>query len=218
MENEVIRRKTLPVLLALLCLTLVPLVVRAATIPSCSLNRDDYSQGDAGYITVTVFNDEESTIRITDGYASIDYYYVDGDTYLQTFYTDTVLPIEIEPGQNSSFYISFSLPNNIASGYTGFYVKAITQIWNSQSELWFPSAHPNHELSIYIESSYKQQYEDQQVANELLQHQMQELQAVHDINTNIMYILGLTTVIFLVAAIFLVLLLRRPRAIPKAVV
>ena len=213
-----IRRRTLTVLLSLLCLTLLPLVVRAATIPSCSLNRDNYSQGETGYITVTVVNDEESTIRITDGYATIDYYYVDGDTYLQTFYTDTTLPIEIEPGQNSSFYISFSLPNNIAPGYTSFYVKAITQIWNYQSEVWFPSDHPHYELRIYIESSYKQQYEDQQVANELLQHQMQELQAVTDINTNIMYILGLTTVIFLVAAIFLVLLNRKPRAIPKAVV
>ncbi|UCH32274.1 MAG: hypothetical protein JSV05_02520 [Candidatus Bathyarchaeota archaeon] len=213
-----IRRKTLTVLLTLFCLTLVPLIVDAATIPSCSFNRDIYTQGDTGYITITVVNDEESTIRITDGYATVDYYYVDGDTYLQTFYTDTILPIEIEPGQNSSFYVSFNLPSNIAPGYTTFYVKAITQIWNSQSELWFPSSHPSYELRIYVESSYKQQYEDQQTANELLQGQMQELQAITDLNTNIMYLLGLTTAIFLVVTIFLVVLNRKPRAVPKPVV
>ncbi len=67
----------------------------AATITSCALDRTVYNQGETGYISLTVYNDKDTKIRVYEVTATISYFYADGATYLQTFFTNATLPIEI---------------------------------------------------------------------------------------------------------------------------
>jgi len=154
--------------LSLLALTAIPLTVQAATITSCTLDKATYQQGQTGYITVVVYNDEDSKIRVTELTATIDYFYSDGTQYLQKFFTNATLPIEIAPGLSSTFYIPFSLPTNVAPGYTKPTVEARTEIWNSVADRWFTSDHPISQPKLYIESPYKQQYMEQKSVNDNL--------------------------------------------------
>jgi hypothetical protein len=154
--------------------------VQATTITVCAFDRDAYNQGETGYITATIFNDKDDKIRVTELTATIDYYYNDGNVYIQKFYTNATLPSEIQQGNSSSFTIPFKLPTNIASGYTSVYVKAITDVWNSQSEIWFASEHPTYQPILFIESPYKEQLEEQQAINEQLEDQLDEQQTVNE--------------------------------------
>lgn len=209
-----ISRKLL-VILPLICLMLVPAIAQAATITVCTLSKGAYNQGETGYITVTVYNDEEEKIRVIELTAAIDYYYEDETTYIQTFYAPTVnLPKEIEPGQTDTFTIPFSLPTNIAPGYTDLYVKAKTEIWNHHALTWYGSDHPTDEPTLYVESPYKQLYESQQATNQQILEQLREQQAVNNTTTSIMYLLVVTTLILAAFTAFLTILIRRPRAIP----
>ena len=135
--------------------------------------------------------------------------------YLQTFYSDEILPVEIQPGQLLELTVSFSLPNNIAPGYIEVYVKAVTEQWHVQSESWYYSDHPTYRPVMYVESPYKEEFEAEQWVNDQLQHDLQELETLNGTTTNIMYFLGLTTVIFAVVAMLLFLLTRRVSPIPQ---
>ena len=209
-----ISRKLL-VILPLICLMLVPAIAQAATITICTLSKDSYNQGETGYISVTVYNDEDEKIRVTELTAAINYYYEDETTYIQTFYAPTTdLPKEIEPGQTNTFTISFSLPTNIAPGYTDLYVRAKTEIWNQHALTWYGSDNPTREPTLYVESPYKQLYESQQTTNEQILQQLREQQAVNNTTTSIMYLLAVTALILAAFTAFLTILIRRPRAIP----
>jgi hypothetical protein len=211
------RKQFILVLLPFLCLTILPLVARAATIPSCTFNQDTYNQGATGYLTVEIYNDEDFKIQVTELSAIINYYYTDGTTYSQTFYTDDALPVEIQPAQTGSFNLPFSLPTNIAPGYSAFLVKAKTEVWNNHSETWFGSEHPTFNPVIYVESPFKELFEDQQTANSLLEAKVQDLQSINATTTNIMYLLGITSAVL--AAITVVMVLaRRTRAVPRPAV
>jgi len=153
------RKKLLVVLLSLFSLTIMPFLVQAATITSCTLDRETYRQGETGYISVTIHNDKDDAIRITELTATINYYYVDEGIYLQTFFTDAALPAEIQRGESGTFHIPFSLPTNIASGYTKFDVKVKTELWSVHGERWLMSEHPTYQQILYIESPYKEQSE-----------------------------------------------------------
>ncbi|UCE95697.1 MAG: hypothetical protein JSV51_08280 [Candidatus Bathyarchaeota archaeon] len=190
--------------------TLISLI-NASTITGCTFDKFAYNQGETGYITVSIYNNEESKIRVTALTAAIDYYYVDGNTYLQTFYTDESLPIEIQAGETSDLQIPFSLPNNIAPGYTELHVKAITEQWNNHSQSWSSSDHPTYQPTLYIESPYKQRFEEQQATNYQLDQQILELEAINTTTTNIMYLLLIATIIFAVITIFLVTFSRKPK-------
>ena len=74
----------------------IPFVVQAATITSCTFDKDAYNQGETGYITVTIYNDKDNKIRVTELTATINYYYADGNVYVQKFYTNATLPAEIQ--------------------------------------------------------------------------------------------------------------------------
>jgi len=174
----------------------VPFVVQAATITVCTFDKDTYHQGETGYITVTIYNDKDDKIRVTELTATINYYYTDGNVYLQKFFTDATLPAEIQQGQSSTFYIPFSLPTNIESGYTSIDVKAKTELWNVQGERWFPSEHPTSQPTLYIESTYKQQSQGQLM---------------------MIYVLGATTIVFAAVTAFLFVLKRRARFITPPV-
>lgn len=209
------KKQILIMLLPLLYLAMTPFITQAASITICAFDRNVYSQGETGYLTVSIHNDEDDKIRVTELTATVDYYYSDGNIYLQTFYTDDALPIEIQPGQTDSFNISFSLPTNIAPGYIDVFVKAKTELWNSRSEAWFGSEHPTSRPVLYVESPYKQLFEVEQEANEDLQFQLQELQALNATTTSIMNVLGLMTAIFAIIAVILIALSRRSRALKQ---
>lgn len=211
------KNRLLIVLLPLLYLIIIPSIIHAATINGCTFDKAIYNQGETGHLTVTIYNDKEDKIRVTELTAAIDYYYADGNVYLQTFYTDESLPIEIQQGQSDNLQIPFSLPNNIAAGYTEVFVKAKTEQWNNRSQTWFASEHPTYRPRLYIESPYKQQFEEQQAANDQFQQQIQELQAINTTTTNMMYLLSITTMIFAVITVFLVMLNRRAGAVRQPV-
>jgi DNA mismatch repair ATPase MutS len=208
---------------------MIPSVAQATIITGCTFDEAVYLQGDSGNITVTIYNDGDTKIRVTVLTADINYFYTNGDVYMQTFYTDEILPYEIQQGQSDNLVIPFSLHSDIASGYIEVFVKAITEQWNNNSQIWFSSDHPNYRPTLYVESSYKQLYvdeqaandllqsqvEDEQAANDLLQYQKQELEAVNTAVTNIMYILLMTTGAFVVVTIVLLILNRKARPIPR---
>lgn len=202
MEIEMHKKRLLTMLLPLF-LMIIPFVAYATAITSCTFDKDTYHQGQTGYITVTMYNDGDSKIKVTELTATIDYYYTDGNIYLQTFYTNATLPVEIQQGQSNTWYIPFSLPTNIASGYTSVHVKAKTQLWNSHSETWFTSDHPTYQPTLYIESPYKQQLEEQQIIN--------------NNTTTMVYLFAVTTILFASMTGFLVVLNRRARVINQPV-
>jgi len=181
------QKRRLIALLAFLSLMIFPFAVQAATITACTFNKETYLQGETGYLTVTMYNDQETKIKVTELSATINYYYTDENVYIHKFHTNATLPLEIQPGTSRTFYIPFSLPINIAPGYTNVYVKGITELWNPQSEIWFASAHPTYQPLLYIESPYKeeseeyqQQLEEQVTVNEQLEDQLDEQQIVNE--------------------------------------
>jgi len=88
-----------------LFLMIIPFVAYATTITSCTFDKDTYHQGQTGYIKVTMYNDGDSKIEVTELTATIDYYYINRNIYLQTFYTNATLPVEIQQGQSNTCYI-----------------------------------------------------------------------------------------------------------------
>ena len=195
----------------------IPSITQASTITGCTFDRDAYNQGDLGDLTVTIYNDEEDKIRVTVLTAIIEYFYIDETVYRQTFYTDEILPIEIQIGQSDNLNIPFSLPNNIAPGYIEIYVKAQTEQWNNNSQTWFSSDHPTYYPNLYVESPYKQKYEEEQTTTSYLQSQVQELEAINTTVTNMMYILCMTTAAFVIVSILLVLLNKKARVVPNPI-
>jgi len=170
--------------------------VQAATITVCTFDKDTYNQGETGSIIITIYNNEETKIRVTELTATINYYYDDENIYIQKFYTDATLPTEIQQGNSGNLYIPFSLPTNIASGYTDVHVKATTELWNEEAERWFGSDHPTYEPTLYIESPYKQQSEGQQM---------------------MIYLLGAASIAFAAVTASLFILNRRARFIKQPI-
>jgi len=158
--------KVIAVLLPLLlALALGFSVGYAAEITACTLDKSAYYPSGSGYVNVTVYNDKGDTIRVTEVSATINYFYADGIQYTQTFYKNITQPITILVGQSETFSVSFTLPSNIAPGYGKVNVRAKTEIWNSLMQRWIQSDNPAYELLIYVESPYKQQLQNLEVAN-----------------------------------------------------
>jgi hypothetical protein len=211
---------------------IVSVATQAASITLCVLDRDSYCQGETGHVKVTIFNDAEATIRVTDLTATINYYYVDGTAYVQKFNTNATLPYEVLQGNSSTLYVPSSLPTNIAAGYAKVDAKAVTEIWSVQAERWSASEHLIYQLELYIESPYKQQFEDELVANDQLQEQLDDQIATNDqlqrwldeqlaINkdtTNMMYLFGGTTAVFAVVAGILFILYKRTSVFRRPIV
>ncbi len=185
---------------------------KAASITTASLNKTVYLAGETGYISVTIYNDKNEKIRVTELSTTINYYYTDGTIYVQKFFTSATLPDEIAAGESETYQIPISLPNNIAAGYTNPRVEANTEIWRTQDDHWMQSDRPNYNnLKLYIETSYKQMYETSQQA-------LEEQKAVNENLTNTMNLLSIITVVFAAASGFLLFLLfaRRPKPAPQA--
>ena len=130
------------------------------------------------------------------------------------------MPVEIEPGQTETFDVPISLPTNIAPGYVDLMVMARTQLWVNEAEMWISSDNPSQQVKLYVESPYKQSYEDaqqqlQDSQEELLNSQaLLEGQEIANRNLSVTAIgLGVTTAIFGVVVAILMITLRRPRPI-----
>jgi len=163
-------------LFSFLALMSVLQLARAATIPSAVLDRESYYAGETGYITVSVYNDETDLIRVTEVSASVNYYYEDGTVYVQKFFSNEVLPDEIEVGQTASYVVPISLPTNVAHGYLDPTVEARTEWWWAAAERWTTSERPTYSLKLYVESPYKQSYESSQEELAGTQDQLQTTQ------------------------------------------
>lgn len=199
------KNRILIVFAPLFCLMMTSSLAHAATVTTCTFDKESYYPGQTGYVAVTVYNDKDSTIRVYELTAAIDYYYNDDNIYLQTFFTNPDPPTEIQHGQSGTFNIDFSLPTNIAPGYTTILVRARTQIWNDAAQRWQGSDQPTYQPTLYIESVYKQQFEDQQATN-------QQLQATNQQTMTVMYVLGATTLVFAAVIGLLLIILRSARA------
>lgn len=197
-------KTTLMLLLTVLVALGTLQTAKAASITTASPDKTSYLAGQTGYILVTVYNDENEKIRVTELSATINYYYSDGNLYIQKFFTSDTLPNEILEGESETYQIPISLPTNLAHGYTNPRIEASTDIWRPQDGTWHASDRPTYNnLKLYIETPYKQMYEtSQQTLTE---------------QTDTMNLLSITTVIFATAAgCLLFLVFRKPKPIAQA--
>jgi hypothetical protein len=176
----------------------------ATSITTAALDKTAYLAGQTGYISATIYNDKNEKIRVTELSATVSYYYVDGTVYIQKFFTSVSLPREISAGESETFQIPISLPTNIAHGYTNPRVEAYTDVWHPQDDHWTTSDRPTYSnLKLYIETPYKQAFEEEQATNNNL--------------TNTTNVLSITTLIFAAAAGLLLYLVfaRKPRLVTQ---
>ncbi len=204
------------VLLTFLLLMVIPLV-KATTITSCTFDKESYNQGETGFISVSITNDQEYKIRITELTATINYYYYDGRAFIQKFETNDSLPAEIQQENSIILNIPFNLPEYIASGYTSIYVKTISEIYNSESLNWRASEHSTFQPILSIESPYKEQLEGLITINDQLEEQLLEQQASKETTTTMMLMFGITTTIFAVITVILLILIRRPKGFSRSI-
>ncbi len=172
----------------------------ATSITTASLDKTTYLAGQTGYISATIYNDKSESIRVTELSATVNYYYVDGTIYVQKFFASGSLPTQIPAGESETFQIPISLPTNIAHGYTNPRIEAHTDVWHSQDDRWMTSDHPTYsDLKLYIETPYKQAFEEEQATNNSL--------------TTTTNLLSITTLIFAAMSGFLLYMVfaRRPR-------
>jgi len=172
----------------------------ATSITTASPDKTAYLAGQTGYISATIYNDKNEKIRVTELSATINYYYVDGTVYIQKFFTSVSLPTEIPAGESETLQIPISLPTNIAHGYTSPRIEAYTDIWHPQDDRWITSDHPTYSnLKLFIETPYRQAFEEEQATNNNL--------------ANTMNMLSVTTLIFAATSGLLLYLVfaRRPR-------
>jgi len=197
-------------LLSFLTLMSVLQTAKATSITSAALDKTTYLAGQTGYISVSIYNDKNDKIRVTELTATINYYYNDDTVYLQKFFTNTASLGEITAGQTETYQIPISLPTNIAPGYTNPTVEARTDFWNQQAGEWRTSDRPTSQVKLYIESPYKQSYETSQ-------EQLQEQKTANQNLSNTMNMLAVTTIVFAAATGFLVfwVFTRRTRPIPQ---
>lgn len=185
---------------------------KAATISSATLDKDKYLAGQTGYISTTLYNDKNSDIRVTELSATIDYYYADGTVYVQKFFTSKLLPDEILEGQTKNYQIPISLPTNIAPGYMNLMVEATTELWVNQTQRWISSERATDQVKLYVESPYKQSYEDAQAHLQDSQQQIHEQETANQNLSATAIGLGIATLAFAGIAAFLIfVLMRRPK-------
>ncbi len=193
-------RKIVTTLLLVLAFMGMVQAAIATSITTATPDKTAYLAGQTGYISATVYNDKNEKIRITELTATINYYYTDGTIYVQKFFASASTLGEIPAGESETFQIPISLPTNIAHGYTNPRIEAHTDLWHPQDDRWMTSDHPTYsDFEIYIETPYKQAFEQEQAANESL--------------TTTTNLLSITTLIFAAMAGLLLYLVfaRRPR-------
>jgi hypothetical protein len=198
-------------LLSFLALMIAFQTAEAAVITTASLDEQVYVGGETGYVYVSIYNDKNEKIRVTELTTTISYYYSDSTAYVQKFFTSNTLPEEILAGQTETLTIPISLPTNIASGYMNPSVEARTELWNEPADEWRASDRATYTVKLYVESPYKQLYETSQDAL------LDERNTNANLTTN-MTMLAVTTVTFAAIAGLLMYMMysKRVRPVPQA--
>jgi hypothetical protein len=220
------KNSTLTIILMSLCflgLTSITQLASAATVTSATLNKDVYLAGQTGYISVTVYNDKATNITVTELSATINYYYQDGTIYIQKFFTNATLSSEIAVGQSQTYQVPISLPVDIASGYTSPIVEVKTDIWQPLTSRWTTSDRPTYQVKLYIESPYKQMYDnsqqnltDAQTQLDKTQMLLQQQRTSNENLTNTSYVLIAVIVAFALACAGLFLVFKmKPHPTPQ---
>jgi flagellar motor protein MotB len=224
LRNSCILNKKLALILSLSFIAMAGVfqTAKAAEITSATPNKETYLAGQTGYISVAIYNDKNANISVTELSATIDYYYADSTAYIQKFFTNEDLPDEIEPGQTETYNVPISLPTNIAPGYVDLMVFARTMLWVNETGRWISSDNPSQQVKLYVESPYKQSYEDSQEqlqdSQEKLQNSQAQLEEQETANRNLTVtatVLGVTTGIFGAIAALLMFMFRRPRPVAQ---
>ncbi len=111
-------KKWLLLSFALVALVMVSLPsVFAVSVNTFSWDKSSYNPGDSGTAKLTVYNDQQSLIRVTSIDISFSYYYQDGRVYSQDFISPA-LSMNVTQGTSSQpISVQFNLPSNIATGY-----------------------------------------------------------------------------------------------------
>ncbi|MDH5391433.1 MAG: hypothetical protein OEX10_09810, partial [Candidatus Bathyarchaeota archaeon] len=73
------------------------------------------------------------------------------------------------------------------------------------------------QLTLFIESPYKDQLEEQLAANGQLEEQLEEQLATNKNVTNMMYLFGATTLVFAAVTVFIFILNRRVRVLGQPI-
>jgi hypothetical protein len=222
-NNHILNRKLLLILLlSFVALIGVFQIARAAEITSATLDKETYLAGQTGYISFAIYNDKSENISITELSATIDYYYTDGTVYVQRFFTSADLPEEIEPGQTETYQVPISLPTNIAPGYINLIVRASSNLWVNATGRWISSDSPSYQVKLYVESPYKQSYEDSQKqlhdSEEELQSSQEQLAEQESANRSLSVtaiVLGVATLAFGAIVVLLMFMFRKARPIAQ---
>ena len=102
--------------LALVVLSFLP-SGHAVSVNNFTLDKSSYNPGDSGKATITVYNDQQSLIRITSVDLNFNYYYSDGRIYTQDFVTPA-MSLNVSAATTSQpVTIQFNLPSGISVGY-----------------------------------------------------------------------------------------------------
>ena len=99
----------------------------AVSVNTFSWDKPSYNPGDSGTAKLTVYNDQQSLIRVISVDISFSYYYQDGRVYSQDFISP-VLSMNVTQGTSSQpINVQFNLPSSIATGY---FTPSITVSYN----------------------------------------------------------------------------------------
>ena len=221
-SNILNRKLMLFLLLSFIAFISVSQIAKGAEITSATSDKETYLAGQTGYISVVIYNDKSANITVTELSGTIDYYYGDGMVYIQKFFTSADLPEEIEPGQTETYQVPISLPTNIAPGYVNLMVRASTNLWVNETGRWIFSDSPSYQVKLFVESPYKQSYENSQKqlqdSEEQLQSSLEQLEGQETANRNLSVtaiVLGVTSLTFGAIAAFLMFMLRRARPVAQ---
>ncbi len=189
---------------------------QASEITTATPDKEVYLAGQTGYISTSLYNDQNQNISVTDLSATVEYYYADGTVYVQRFFPNSELPAEIQAGQTETFRIPISLPTNIAPGFIDLNIEARTDIYVPILDRWTYSDRSTYQTALYVESPYKQSYEDSQ---EQL-HDTEQMLAIEETNSqnlqNATTILTVLTLAFAGITAALLIMLKKTAPIPQS--
>jgi hypothetical protein len=188
----------------------------ASEITAAILDREVYLAGQTGYISTSVYNDKNENISVIELGATVEYYYADGTVYMQKFFTNSELPVEIQPGQSETFRIPISLPTNIAPGFIDLNIEARTDIYVPILDRWTYSDRATYQTAFYVESPYKQSYEDSQTQL----HDTEQMLSIEETNSqnlqNVTTILTVLTLAFAGIVAVLLFMMKKTGPIPQS--
>ena len=104
------------ILVVLVALTFLP-SGHAVSVNNFTLDKSSYNPGESGKATITVYNDQQSLIRITGVDVNFNYFYSDGRIYTQDFITPA-MGLNVSTATTSQpVTVQFNLPSGISVGY-----------------------------------------------------------------------------------------------------